>query len=107
MPARRLPVGVSVAPALARLVLVLGRVESLEHARLLDRGSVRSAVDRGVDGGGQRSEPVDLAPDQLALTFERGQAIVARIVEQRHDLHQREPELAPDQDLLKSLEVLV
>ena len=105
--ARRLLVDLGAAPALARLVLVVGRFESVEHLRLLDRGSVSLCRDRRVDRGGQHPQPVHLAPDQLPLAHERPQAIVVGVVQQRRDLREREAERSQDQDLLQPREVVV
>jgi hypothetical protein len=47
-PARRLLVGVGVPPALARLVLVLGGIEVLEHLALVHLGSFLVGGERRV-----------------------------------------------------------
>ncbi len=106
-PAPRLAVGLGMPPALARLVFILGRIEPVEHSRLLLRlaGAVRG--EGRVERVRKPGEPLELAFDQAPLSLERAESVVAILVEQRADLIECEAERPPREDLLQALQILV
>jgi MFS family permease len=84
-PARRLLVGVGVAPALACLFVVLGGIEVLEHARYLHFSSLFECRESLVERSRRRAEALKLEVHQLSLLSQRGCSIMLGVIEQLLD----------------------
>ena len=103
-----------VAPTLLGFGFVFRRVEAVEDSPEVERlfgfryrVGIVDDRDRGVDGVQHGLGVLRAFLELGALSNERASAVEAGLVERAADLFQRQPELAPEQDLLQAQQIVI